>query len=234
MKLEAKGISRSYGGRRVLHRFSLRLDAGQVHGLLGPNGAGKTTAFRILCGVERAEEGEVWLNGVRVDGLPLHQRARRGLGYLPQEDSLLADLTVAENVALAARLSGSGASPAQLVERVGLAARATAAIAGLSGGERRRLALARLLALRPTVLLLDEPFAGVDPIAVAGFQQLVRGLAADGVAVLVTDHAVRETLAICDQATLLDGGEIQVSGSPSEVAANPHARARYLGPDFAW
>ncbi|HND29819.1 MAG TPA: ATP-binding cassette domain-containing protein [Myxococcota bacterium] len=234
MKLEAKGISRSYGGRRVLHQFSLRLDAGQVHGLLGPNGAGKTTAFRILCGVERADEGEVWLNGVRVDGLPLHQRARRGLGYLPQEDSLLADLSVAENVSLAARLSGSGASPAQLLERVGLTARATAAIAGLSGGERRRLALARLLALRPTVLLLDEPFAGVDPIAVAGFQQLVRGLAADGVAVLVTDHAVRETLAICDQATLLDGGEIQVSGSPSEVAANPHARARYLGPDFAW
>lgn len=234
MKLEAKGLSRSYGGRRVLHQFSLRVEAGQVHGLLGPNGAGKTTAFRILCGVERADEGEVWLNGERVDGLPLHQRARRGLGYLPQEDSLLADLSVLENVALAARISGAGTSPAQLLERVGLAARASSAIVGLSGGERRRLALARLLALRPTVLLLDEPFAGVDPIAVAGFQQLVRGLAKEGVAVLVTDHAVRETLAICDYATLLDGGEVQVSGSPSEVAADPHARARYLGPDFAW
>lgn len=110
MKLEAKGLSRSYGGRRVLHQFSLRVEAGQVHGLLGPNGAGKTTAFRILCGVERADEGEVWLNGERVDGLPLHQRARRGLGYLPQEDSLLADLSVLENVALAARISGAGTS----------------------------------------------------------------------------------------------------------------------------
>ncbi len=234
MKLEAKEISRSYGGRRVLHRFSLRLEAGQVHGLLGPNGAGKTTAFRVLCGVERPDSGEVWLGGVRVDRLPLHQRARLGLGYLPQEETLLTDLTVEENVALAARLSGSGASPRQLLERVGLSARAREGIGGLSGGERRRLALARLLALRPTVLLLDEPFAGVDPVAVADFQRLLRGLAAEGVAVLVTDHAVRETLAICDQATLLDGGEIQVSGSPSEVAANPHARARYLGPDFAW
>lgn len=232
MRLEAQEIGRSYGGRRVLHRFSLAVEAGEVHGLLGPNGAGKTTAFRILAGVEESDTGAVLLDGVRVEGLPLHRRARMGLGYLPQEDTLLVDLSVEENVALASRLSRSGVGLEALLGRVGLAGLARARVPGLSGGERRRLALARLLALRPRVLLLDEPFAGVDPVAVAGFQQLVRSLAGEGVAVLVTDHAVRETLAICDRATLLDGGEIQVSGTPSQVSADPHARARYLGPDF--
>jgi lipopolysaccharide export system ATP-binding protein len=232
MHLKAENLGRSYGGRRVLHGFSLQVGAGEVHGLLGPNGAGKTTAFRLLAGVEEADSGTVWLGEVRLDGMPLHARARKGLGYLPQEETLLRDLTVQGNVELAISVAKSGLSAERLLEQVGIRALAGRRVDGLSGGERRRLALARLLAIRPSVLLLDEPFAGVDPVAVRGFQELVRGLAAGGVAVLITDHAVRETLAICDRATVLDGGSIQVVGTPEQVAADPHARARYLGNDF--
>ena len=232
MELRAHQLGRSYGGRRVLNQFSLRVRPGEVHGLLGPNGAGKTTAFRLLAGVEESDTGEVWLGDVRLDGMPLHARARRGLGYLPQEETLLRDLTVIGNVELAVSIAGTRFSPQSLLEQVGIGTLSSRRVDGLSGGERRRLALARLLAIGPKVLMLDEPFAGVDPIAVHGFQELVQGLAARGVAVLITDHAVRETLAICDRATLLDGGTIQVEGTPAEVAANPHARARYLGADF--
>lgn len=232
MELRARNLGRSYAGRRVLDQFSLTVGPGEVHGLLGPNGAGKTTAFRLLAGVEATDSGEVWLGEARLDGMPLHARARRGLGYLPQEETLLRDLSVIGNVELAVAVAGSGLRPQALLEQVGIGPLATRRVDGLSGGERRRLALARLLAIGPKVLMLDEPFAGVDPVAVHGFQELVRGLAARGVAVLITDHAVRETLAICDQATLLDGGTIQVVGTPAEVAANPHARARYLGADF--
>lgn len=229
--LHAQGLGQVYGGRRVLDRVDLSVLPGEVHGLLGPNGAGKTSTFRILAGVEAAE-GTVVLDGLRLDGLPLYRRARLGLGYLPQEETLLRDLNVHDNVALAVQVAGSGLKPDELLEQVGIAPLAGRRVDGLSGGERRRLALARLLAIRPKVVLLDEPFAGVDPVAVHGFQTLVRQLAARGVAVLITDHAVRETLAICDRATVLDAGSIQVTGTPKEVAENPHARARYLGMDF--
>lgn len=229
--LHAQGLGQVYGGRRVLDRVDLSVLPGEVHGLLGPNGAGKTSTFRILAGVEAAE-GTVSLDGLRLDGLPLYRRARLGLGYLPQEETLLRDLNVHDNVALAVQVAQSGLKPDALLEQVGIAPLAGRRVDGLSGGERRRLALARLLAIRPKVVLLDEPFAGVDPVAVHGFQVLVRQLAAGGVAVLITDHAVRETLAICDRATVLDAGSIQVTGTPKEVAENPHARARYLGMDF--
>jgi lipopolysaccharide export system ATP-binding protein len=231
--LVAARLRKCYGQRRVVDGVSLHVRAGEVVGLLGPNGAGKSTVFRLLAGVERADAGECWIGEARADGLPLHRRARLGLGYLPQEDTLFRDLTVVQNVALAVEVARSGLQPAALLRRVGLHDMEARRIEGLSGGERHRLSIARLLAIRPRVLLLDEPFAGIDPIAVRGLQELVRGLAAEGAAVLLTDHAVRETLATCDRALLLDGGIVHVEGSPAVVAADPHARARYLGPDFS-
>lgn len=216
----------------VVDDVSIDVEAGQIVGLLGPNGAGKTTTFRMLTGVERPDRGEVILDGRDLAGLPLAARARAGLGYLPQEETLLTDLSVYDNVAIAVDLSRSGADPVALLDQAGIGGLRGRAVTGLSGGERRRLAVARILAIRPKVLLLDEPFAGVDPIAVAGLQALVRQIAASGVGVLITDHAVRETLAVCAQCVLIDAGVVHVRGTPAEVAADPHARARYLGPDF--
>lgn len=234
--LVATGLRKRYGRRVVVDDVSLRVAPGSVHGLLGPNGAGKTTVFRLLAGVEVPDAGVVALDGADLAKLPLHRRARLGLGYLPQEDTLFRDLDVRGNVAVAAGMAAPDRAPGveEALARVGLAAFAARRVDGLSGGERRRLEIARLLALGPRVLLLDEPFAGIDPIAVGGLQTLVRALAASGLAVLVTDHAVRETLAICDRATVLDGGTVQVEGPPAEVAADARARARYLGPDFVW
>ncbi|MES2639638.1 MAG: LPS export ABC transporter ATP-binding protein [Myxococcota bacterium] len=230
--LVATGLTKAYGRRSVVSGVSLEVPPGSVHGLLGPNGAGKTTIFRMLAGVERPDAGTVSLGGRRLDALPLHRRAREGLGYLPQEDTLFRDLDVRGNVALAAAMASGAPDPDELLARVGIGHLAARRVDGLSGGERRRLEIARILAMGPRLLLLDEPFAGIDPVAVAGLQALVRALAASGIAVLVTDHAVRETLAICDRATVLDGGTVQVEGEPSVVASNARARARYLGPDF--
>lgn len=245
--LVAEGLVKRYAGRVVVGGVSLSVTPGEVRGILGPNGAGKTTIFRLLTGLERADQGRVWLDGQDLAHLPLHLRARRGLGYLPQEDTLLRGLDVWGNVAVAADLADTWgvrqeaaseqppkARVARALERVGLTALARRRVDGLSGGERRRLEIARLLALQPRVLLLDEPFAGIDPIAIRGLQELVRALAAQGLAVLVTDHAVRETLSICDRATIVDSGMIQVEGDPATVAADAGARARYLGPDFVW
>ncbi len=230
--LRAAHLRKIYSGRVVVEDVSLTVAPGQIVGLLGPNGAGKTTTFRLLTGVERPDAGEVWLGTQRLNGLSLADRARAGLGYLPQEDTLLTDLSVLDNVAIAADTSGSGRDPAALLAQMGIAALAARRVTALSGGERRRLAIARILAIAPKVLLLDEPFAGVDPIAVAELQALVQSIARDGVGVLITDHAVRETLAVCDTALLIDAGTVHVHGTPSEVAADPHARARYLGADF--
>ena len=230
--LRAAHLRKIYSGRVVVEDVSLTVAPGQIVGLLGPNGAGTTTTFRLLTGVERPDAGEVWLGTQRLNGLSLADRARAGLGYLPQEDTLLTDLSVLDNVAIAADTSGSGRAPAALLAQMGIAALAARRVTALSGGERRRLAIARILAIAPKVLLLDEPFAGVDPIAVAELQALVQSIARDGVGVLITDHAVRETLAVCDTALLIDAGTVHVHGTPSEVAADPHARARYLGADF--
>ncbi len=217
----------------VVDDVSIVVEPGRVVGLLGPNGAGKTTTFRMLTGVVAPDRGDVRLGSTILNGMSLAARARAGLGYLPQEDTLLVDLSVRDNVALAVDLSGSGLKPDDLLDQAGLGGLAKRSVSGLSGGERKRLAIARLLGIAPRVLLLDEPFAGVDPIAVAGFQALVRTIAATGVGVLISDHAVRETLAVCDTAVLVDAGVVHARGTPAEVAANPHARARYFGADFS-
>lgn len=232
--LSADRLRKTYAGRVVVDGISLSVRPGQIVGLLGPNGAGKTTTFRMLTGVLAPDSGDVRLAGELLNGRSLAQRARAGLGYLPQEDTLLVDLTVAENVEIAVALSGSGLGVGALLEQAGLAALGGRAVSGLSGGERRRLAIARILGIAPRVLLLDEPFAGVDPIAVSGFQALVRTIAASGVGVLISDHAVRETLAVCHEAVLVDGGVVYASGTPADVANNPHARARYFGADFSF
>ncbi|MSQ00549.1 MAG: LPS export ABC transporter ATP-binding protein [Myxococcales bacterium] len=230
--LVARCLRKVYAGRAVVDGISFEVGAGEILGLLGPNGAGKSTVFRILAGVERGDGGTVSLGGVPVDGLPLDARARRGLGYLPQEDSLFRDLSVRDNVALALQVSGRPGAPAAFLARVGIAGLAHRAVSGLSGGERRRLQIARLLAIQPSVILLDEPFAGLDPAAIQGLQVIFRELAQGGVGVLLTDHAVRETLATVDRAILIDAGVIQAQGTPAEVAGDPHARARYFGSEF--
>lgn len=230
--LRAEGLRKAYGGRAVVASVSFELHGGEVVGLLGPNGAGKSTAFKMVAGLVRPDGGAVWLRGARVDHLPLDARARLGLGYLPQEDTLFRDLDARDNVQIALDASGRPEPADGLLARVGLEGMGRRAVTGLSGGERRRLQVARLLAIGPAVMLLDEPFAGIDPIAIRGLQGLFRGLAAEGVGVLLTDHAVRETLGTCDRALILDQGEVHASGTPAEVVANPHARDRYLGHDF--
>ncbi len=219
----------AYGAHVVLDDVSFAAGPGDIVGILGPNGAGKSTAFGIVAGTVRARGGTVHLDGRDLAGMPLHARARAGLGYLPQEPAFFPELDVAGNLALALEAVAASIAPDELLARVDLANFGARDVRTLSGGERKRLAVARLLALDPRVLVLDEPFAGVDPIAVAGLQALVRGLAGEGRAVLLTDHAVRETLAVCTRVLLLDRGRVQAEGTPVEVLADRHARARYFG-----
>ncbi len=231
--LRGRGLRRVHGGRAVLAGLDLLVRPGEVLGLLGPNGAGKTTCFRILAGLDEADAGAVTLDGLPLDGLPLWRRVRAGLGYLAQEPSVFRDLSVEDNLRVPLEARGAGVGEAEgLLDQLGLLPLRRARAGTLSGGERRRLEIARSLAARPRVLLLDEPFAGVDPVAVAVLQRHIRGLAAAGIGVLLTDHAVHEALHICDAAILLDAGQAMVRGSPEAVAADPFARARYLGPDF--
>ncbi len=231
--LEARGLYKSFGGRPVVRGVDLRVEPGEVVGLLGPNGAGKTTVFGMLAGLLRVDAGEVWLGGHVVTAMPLHARARRGLGYLAQTPSVFRGLTVRGNVELALEARGRSRDGARaLLDRAGLSHLASARAETLSGGERRRLEIARCLAGEHRVLLLDEPFAGVDPVAVQDLQRRVAALAEDGLAVLITDHAVREAMGICHRVLVLDEGMVQCAGSPEEVAADPHVRARYLGEGF--
>jgi len=235
--LHARGLCKSFRGRRVVEEVSFSVAPGEVVGLLGPNGAGKTTSFHCVVGLLAPDAGEVSLGDRDLSGLPLHERARMGIGYLPQEASIFRKLTVRQNFLLV--LEGSAMSREQQEQRVDelltefdLLRVADARGETLSGGERRRAEIARSLLADPRFILFDEPFAGVDPIAVHDLQRLIHTLRAKGLGILITDHAVRETLGICDRAVLLVEGRLLESGTPSEIAASQRARAVYLGDRF--
>jgi lipopolysaccharide export system ATP-binding protein len=231
--LEAQGLHKRFGARTVVRAVDVAVGEGEVVGLLGPNGAGKTTVFRMLAGLLAPDAGTVRLAGQDVTDLPLHRRAQRGLGYLPQRPTVFRGLSVVANIELVLEARGRPRSLAtELLDEAGLTHLADAAAERLSGGERRRLEMARCLAGEHRVLLLDEPFAGVDPVAVQDLQERVARLARGGLGILLTDHAVREAMQICQRVLILDGGELQCAGTPQEVAQHPRVRARYLGEDF--
>ncbi len=236
-RLSIKNVSKKFKARQVVRGVSFEVESGQVVGLLGPNGAGKTTSFYMVVGLVKPDEGEVDLDGHSIGALPMYRRARAGLSYLPQEPSIFRRLTVAENiqVALDAQdLTGAERSERleSLLEDFHIQHIRDSYGYALSGGERRRVEIARSLAGSPKFLLLDEPFAGIDPIAVGDIQEIVRKLKALGIGVLITDHNVRETLGICDYAHILKDGQIEVAGSAQEIAESPLARKFYLGENF--
>ena len=242
-RLDAEGLQKRYGARLVVQDVHLAVHSGEVVGLLGPNGAGKTTSFYMLVGLVRADAGQIRIDGRRVERLPIHQRARLGLSYLPQEASIFRRLTVEENIRAVLELQldadGRPLSRARIDALLdGLLAdlsigrlRASPAPA-LSGGERRRVEIARALATQPRFILLDEPFAGVDPIAVLEIQRIIGFLKARGIGVLITDHNVRETLGLIDRAYIIHSGQVLMEGSPQEIIDNPDVRRLYLGEDF--
>lgn len=230
-------FTKSHQKTTIIHSVSLEVKSGEIVGLLGPNGAGKTTSFYMICGLIDASGGSVFLDDEEITNLPLHNRARRGIGYLPQESSVFKDLSVEDNLALAAQIFYKDKAVAQekveemlsLLHIDGIRARKGVS---LSGGERRRCEIARSLVSKPKFLLLDEPFAGVDPIAVSDIQRLVTQLKNIGIGVLITDHNVRETLAICDRAYVIKSGNLLASGSAKEVGNNALVREHYLGEEF--
>jgi lipopolysaccharide export system ATP-binding protein len=235
--LAAVGLLKRYNRRAVVNHASLAVKPGEVVGLLGPNGAGKTTIFYMIAGVIRPEEGEVYLAGERVTRLPMHRRARRGLGYLPQERSVFRRLTVAQNLMAVLEQTPLSreerhARMEQGLEELGLLQIRASLGYQLSGGEARRLEIARALVLRPSFILLDEPFAGVDPIAVLDIQEVIAQIRNRGIGVLITDHNVRETLHITDRAYIINQGEVLVHGVPDELVNNEIARKIYLGEQF--
>lgn len=242
-RLEATRLQKSYGPRLVVKDVHLSVGAGEVVGLLGPNGAGKTTVFYMVVGLIRADGGEIRIDGQPVQNLPIHRRSRLGLSYLPQEASIFRKLTVEENIRAVLELQRDAQGRALPKERV------DTLLAGLlhdlsieklhdtpapalSGGERRRVEIARALATQPRFILLDEPFAGVDPIAVIEIQRIIGFLRSRGIGVLITDHNVRETLGICDRAFIISEGVVLAEGTPHEIVANPQVRKVYLGEHF--
>jgi lipopolysaccharide export system ATP-binding protein len=236
--LSASGLSKRYKSRDVVSDFALTLDAGEVVGLLGPNGAGKTTCFYMIVGLVPADRGRIMLDGQDITGLPMHSRAKLGMGYLPQEPSVFRRLSVADNLRAVLELrtdldaDGRERELGQLLDELQVAHVVTQQGASLSGGERRRVEIARALAAKPRLMLLDEPFAGVDPISVGEIQRIVRHLRARGIGVLITDHNVRETLGICDRAYILNEGSVLTQGTPDAILANPEVRRVYLGEEF--
>jgi len=237
--LRAESLGKRYRSRQVVADLSLEVTSGEVVGLLGPNGAGKTTAFYMIVGLVPCDAGRIWLDGRELTTLPMHRRARLGLGYLPQEASVFRKLTVEDNIRAILETRDD------LVDEAALEAaldslldelhighiRASIGMA-LSGGERRRVEIARALAAEPRFILLDEPFAGVDPISVDDIQRIIRHLSARNIGVLITDHNVRETLGICGRAYIVSAGSVIASGSAEEILANPQVREVYLGQDF--
>ncbi len=236
--LAASGLEKSYRKRRVVNSLSLSIESGEVVGLLGPNGAGKTTAFYMIVGLVPCDGGQILLDGEDITQLPMHARARRGLGYLPQEASIFRRMTVADNVmAILETRDGLDETAREealerLLEELHVSHLRDHFGVSLSGGERRRVEIARALAADPAFILLDEPFAGVDPLSVHDIQRIARHLAERGIGVLITDHNVRETLGICGRAYIVSQGAVLASGSADEILANPEVRKVYLGQDF--
>ena len=236
--LIAEKLQKTYRKRRVVNDASFQVDAAKVVGLLGPNGAGKTTSFYMTIGLVRPDQGRILLDGTDITRLPVHRRARLGLSYLPQEASVFRKLSVRDNILAILELATNlgkrerEARAQELMQDLGIADRADIPGQSLSGGERRRCEIARTLACNPRFILLDEPFAGVDPIAVGDIRNIITHLTDRGIGVLITDHNVRETLKSCDRAYILSDGAIIAEGSPAEIVAHEEARRVYLGEDF--
>ncbi len=237
MLLTVTDLVKRFGPRTVVDQVSFTVGPGEIVGLLGPNGAGKTTCFYLIVGLIRADAGRIVLAGKEITHLPIHRRARCGMAYLPQEASIFRQLTVRENLRAVLELHGVPSAErvrreTALLEELGIAHLADQPSVALSGGERRRLEIARALALEPKLILLDEPFAGVDPIAVSEIQRIIRHLQSRGVAVLITDHNVRETLGICHHAAILSEGRVIAAGTPRQIVVHPDVRRVYLGEQF--
>jgi lipopolysaccharide export system ATP-binding protein len=236
--LLAEGLRKRYKQREVVREFALTLDAGEVVGLLGPNGAGKTTCFYMIVGLVEADAGRIVLDGNDITALPMYKRAKLGVGYLPQEPSVFRKLSVADNIRLVLELredlddAGRERELSLLLDELQIGHVAEQLGASLSGGERRRCEIARALAAKPRLMLLDEPFAGVDPISVGEIQRIVTHLKQRGIGVLITDHNVRETLGICDRAYILNEGSVLAQGAPEALLANSDVRRVYLGETF--
>ena len=236
--LVAQGLRKRYKQREVVADFGLTLDAGEVVGLLGPNGAGKTTCFYMIVGLVAADAGRIELDGRDITAEPMYKRAKLGVGYLPQEPSVFRKLTVSDNLRLVLELredldsAGVDKELDSLLDELQISHVAEQLGASLSGGERRRCEIARALAAKPRLMLLDEPFAGVDPISVGEIQRIVKHLKDRGIGVLITDHNVRETLGICDRAYILNEGSVLAQGAPDALLANPDVRRVYLGETF--
>ena len=242
-QLKAARLQKRYKARTVVHDVSLEVASGEVVGLLGPNGAGKTTTFYMVVGLVRADEGEIRIDGKPVQRLPIHQRSRLGLSYLPQEASIFRKLTVEENIRAVLELQvGADGRPlakavidellVKLLHDLSIEKLRDSPAPALSGGERRRVEIARALATQPRFILLDEPFAGVDPIAVIEIQRIIAFLKSRGIGVLITDHNVRETLGICDRAYIISEGSVLAEGTPQEIIENAEVRKVYLGEHF--
>ncbi|HSV70858.1 MAG TPA: LPS export ABC transporter ATP-binding protein [Methylibium sp.] len=242
-RLEAQGLQKSYGARMVVKDVHVAVGAGEVVGLLGPNGAGKTTSFYMIVGLVRADAGEIRIDGAPIERLPIHRRSRLGLSYLPQEASIFRRLTVEENIraVLELQLDERGKPLAKaridelldgLLHDLSIDGLRDSPAPALSGGERRRVEIARALATQPRFILLDEPFAGVDPIAVIEIQRIIGFLKSRGIGVLITDHNVRETLGICHRAYIISEGRVLAEGTPSQIVENADVRKVYLGEHF--
>jgi lipopolysaccharide export system ATP-binding protein len=236
-KLVAKDLVKSIKELQIVKGVSIEVKSGEVVGLLGPNGAGKTTTFYMICGLIDATRGEVFLDDENISKMPLHRRAQKGIGYLPQEASIFKDLTVEENLMVAAQVSITDETEREhrideLLEMFNIEPIRNRKGISLSGGERRRAEIARALVNSPRFLLLDEPFAGVDPLAVSDIQDVISQLVSYGIGVLITDHNVRETLAVCDRAYVIKSGELLASGTSEEIGVNDDVRKYYLGESF--